>query len=278
MSPFTIKSCLEKAEKILAHSSSARFDAEVLLAHILKKNRAFLKAFSETILTTENSDAFFNMIEERAKGKPIAYLIGKQEFWSFSFEVNSDALIPRPETELIVEYILTHYDATQPLKLLDLGTGSGAIAISIAKARPTWQIIATDISAKALELAKRNAAKHGCPNIRFLLSDWYQALEGTTFDIIISNPPYIAKDDPHLEAAVIAYEPELALIAENQGLDCLEKIIVGAVSHLKPNSLLLLEHGWQQANQVQALMSQFHSIKTLKDLQGLPRLTLGMLG
>lgn len=278
MSQFTIKSCLERAEKMLTHSPSACFDAEVLLAHILKKNRAFLKAFPETILTTSDSGNFFSLIEERAKGKPVAYLTGTQDFWSLSFAVSPDVLIPRSETELIVEYVLAHYSATTPLKLLDLGTGSGAIAVSIAKARPTWQLVATDISPRALAIAKQNAHLHGCVNVHFVLSDWYQSLDRNLFDIIVSNPPYIAHNDPHLEEMVKAYEPQSALIAENEGMDCLKKITHGATGYLKPHGLLMLEHGWQQADCVRKLMfDKFDSLKTLNDLQGLSRVTLGFL-
>lgn len=278
MKTLSIKSCLEKAIQILANSSSSHLDAEILLAHVLKKNRAFLKAYAETELTEQDTLLFFELLQERAQAKPMAYILSSQDFWSLNFEVNSNVLIPRPETELIVDYVLSHFESTKQLKLLELGTGSGAIAISLAKSKPTWQITATDISVEALALAQQNAKRHACSNISFILSDWYGSLNKEYFDVIISNPPYIAADDPHLEDAVKNYEPKIALIAGDQGMACLKEIISGALSHLNSHGLLILEHGWQQADRVQQLLSEyFCSIKTLLDLQALPRTTLGFL-
>lgn len=269
-------------------SDSVRLDVELLLAHCLNKPRSYLFTWPESEPTTEQLTCFNNLLAQRQSGQPIAYLLGYREFWDLVLNVTPDTLIPRPETELLVEIALDTLsksndtadtasgDATQ--QILELGTGSGAIALVLAKEHPKARITAGDISAAALAVAQANAKKYQLNNISFLQSDWFSNIPATKkFDLIISNPPYIAADDPHLSAGDVRFEPPGALSAGEDGLDDIRQLISQAPYFLKPTGLLMFEHGFDQGGQTVELMQQagFINIRCIKDLAGHDRVTLG---
>lgn len=258
--------------------SFERRECAWLLEHILKTNHLTLKYKSHQLLTFEQHQQFLQGIERLKQGEPLAYVLGEQEFWSLKLKVTPDTLIPRPDTEILVEQALTLLDLEQNISILDLGTGSGAIALSIAKERPLSNVIATDFSSTALQVAQHNAVLNQISNIRFLQGSWYQALSSSyQFDVIVSNPPYIDEQDQHLSD--LTYEPITALTAKNNGLADLEIIIGQAPQWLKPAGWLLIEHGYDQAQAVQQLFSHagFNQVKTVKDYGGNDRVTLGQL-
>jgi release factor glutamine methyltransferase len=268
----TIKATLQQVKQRIA-----TLDAEVLLAHVLKQPRSYLYAHDEQALTNAQHEQLQALILRCEQGEPIAYITGKQEFWSLTFTVNCDVLIPRPETELMVELILDKLPNNEPHNIIDLGTGSGAIAIAIASERPNWQIIATDKSNAALVIAQQNAEKLKVTNIEFINSDWFAQVPKQLFSAILSNPPYIADDDPHL--AQLNYEPQAALVAQNKGFADIEQLIKQAKKYLGPKGILMLEHGYQQDSAVQiAFISQnYNQVITYNDLANLPRVTIGQL-
>lgn len=275
-----IKTCLLKdalAEGLLCLQAieSTRLDAELLLAHVLQKNRAFLRAWPDYVLTESERVAYQLLLHRRQGGEPLAYITGYREFWSLSLKVTPHTLIPRPETELLVELALLCLPESLQW-VADLGTGSGAIALALAKERPHWQIWATDQSSEALAVAQENARQLNLSTIRFGLGDWGAALPPEQrFDMILSNPPYIAPDDEHLTGDGVCFEPVTALIAINKGLADLEKIIQQAYGQLCPGGWLLLEHGSTQANAVREILAAqgFGEITTHLDLWGLDRVT-----
>lgn len=248
-------------------------DAEVLLCHVLSCDRAYLFAHSEYELTKAQHDKFQGLMRQRAAGKPVAYIIGEKEFWSITFKVNVNVLIPRPETEILVETVLEKI--SDNAIVADIGTGSGAIAVALASEKPSWKIIATDLSDQALAVAKQNAKMH---SIEFYCGDACDALPKIQFDAIVSNPPYIKQDDEHLQGA-IRFEPQLALVATNNGLAVLDKIIKQSKSYLKDNGFIFLEHGYDQAEAVRQLLvdNAYVNIETINDLAGLPRVSLAQL-
>lgn len=257
----------------LSKTQIARLDAELLLAFILAQSRSFVLAHPEVLLNSTEAAEFSKLLERRIAGEPIAYILGQQEFWSLDLSVNSDVLIPRPETELLVQTVLENLPINERLNIADLGTGSGAIALALAVERPQWRIIATDISPAALELAEINAKQLNLNNVEFVLSDWCQNLPNLSYTAILSNPPYLAADDPHLPSLV--YEPKLALVAAEQGLQNFREIAEQARTYLAKDGLLCLEHGYEQGEAVQTILRDFsyRSVETLKDLAKLPRLT-----
>lgn len=247
---------------------------DALLAHILKVSRAYLHAHPEQILLEKEQQEFLLLQQRLAIGEPLAYLTGHQEFWSLDFKVTKDVLIPRPETEILVESVLEIFDE-KPLTLVDLGTGSGAIAISLASERPAWDITATDLSPKALQVAQDNAVRLNVSHIHFLESDWFSNVPKTLFDVIVANPPYVGIDDPHLEKNVRDYEPHSALFSEDDGLADLTRIIKDALFYLKPGGYLFLEHGFQQAERIRRIFAEvgYTEVKSKQDLGGLDRVT-----
>jgi len=254
-------------------------DNRVLLCHALGVNRIALITQSERVLTAEESRRFNALVQRRLDGEPIAYIVGQREFFGLPFEVNDAVLIPRPDTELLVELTLDRL----PLKgrVLDMGTGSGAIAVSLAHTRKDADVTALDVSADALAVAQRNAANNGA-RVTFLQSDWYGALQGAkaaTFDVIASNPPYIASGDRHLSEGDLRYEPVGALTDHADGLSALRIIIAGAPQHLKPQGWLLMEHGYDQAAAVRALLTEagYDEVQSWRDLAGIERVTGGRL-
>jgi release factor glutamine methyltransferase len=275
-----IKQTLEHAHQILlGKSSTPRVDAEVLLCHSLGVSRAFLYTHATDTLAQSQHEAFSQLLDLRHHGTPIAYLKGRKEFWSLNLNVSSATLIPRPETELLVETTLNLLDPNEPLVILDLGTGSGAIALALAKERPRWKIHASDISEPALTIAKANAHELQLAHIIFHQSDWFCQIPALRFDAIIANPPYLALDDPHLCVGDLRFEPRHALVSEpSEGSD-LQRIIRHAPQYLMPQGLLLLEHGHTQHSAVQQWLTQaqFTQTQCFHDLQQLPRVSKGVL-
>ena len=273
-----IQQALSHASSLSIQSESPILDAELLLAHVLGKSREFLITWPETDLSESEQQAFINLLEQRVLGHPIAYLIGSRAFWNFDLVVSPDVLIPRPETELLVELILERLDTNKHL-LADLGTGSGALALAIASERENWQIVATDSSAAALSIAKHNALNLKLSNIDFRQGSWIEALKGgknnERFDAIVSNPPYIDKNDEHLGQGDVRFEPLQALVANDAGLADIKLIATQAHDRLKPGAILLMEHGYQQGEAVRQILKQskYSDIQTYKDLAGLERAT-----
>jgi release factor glutamine methyltransferase len=246
------------------------------LAYILGVTRAYLHAFPERVLTDKEQHEWNDLLEKHRQGVPTAYLTGHKEFWSLDLLVTPDTLIPRSETELLVECILSKQHS--PIqRVADLGTGSGAIALALAHEKPHWQIDATDISHAALEVAKSNAVHLNLNHVKFYQGDWFSALPAALFDVIVSNPPYIADGDPYLQETVLHYEPRSALISAENGLKDLEYIIETAPGYLKEEGWLFLEHGFQQGETVRRIFLKkgYNSVSTQHDLAGLDRVTFG---
>jgi release factor glutamine methyltransferase len=273
-----LKEVLVKAASTLETVSEvAVLEAEVLLAFVLGKERSYLRAWSERILTDTEYLTFQALLNQRFEGQPIAYLTGTREFWSREFQVNQNVLIPRADTELLIELCLPLIARCQNCKLLDLGTGSGIIGITLAAECPQARVIASDFSQPALQIAQKNAILYKLCNIEFQQSDWFADLEPDAFDLIISNPPYIAENDPYLQQGDLRFEPQSALVSANKGLHAIETIAKSAKNYLKQNGYLLIEHGCDQHNAVQAIFQAYayKNIDTHPDLAKHPRVTSG---
>ncbi|RKQ38141.1 peptide chain release factor N(5)-glutamine methyltransferase [Enterobacter sp. R1(2018)] len=267
---------LRQAIAQLQQSESPRRDAEILLGFVTGKARTFILAFGETELTAQQLQQAEALLARRVRGEPVAHLVGEREFWSLPLRVSPATLIPRPDTECLVEQALARMPA-EACSVLDLGTGTGAIALAIASERPDCEITALDLIPAAVELARSNADRLGITNVKVLQSDWFSALNSQRFSIIVSNPPYIDRDDPHLAQGDVRFEPLSALVADNLGLADIHRLIETSGQFLEPGGWLLLEHGWQQARQVQQLFTAagFVEVQTCQDYGGNDRLTLG---
>lgn len=264
----------------LPEPESATYEANLLLMSLLSVNRAWLIAHQGDVLPAITYTAFETLIKRRLDGEPIAYILGEREFFGLRLKVTSDTLIPRPDTETLVEAALTKIPTdSSPSRILDLGTGTGAIALAIASKRPYAQVIAVDASAGALKVAQENALNLQMPNVSLILSNWFTALTGKAFDVIVSNPPYIEANDAHLNQGDVRFEPRSALVSGEDGLDDIRHIITHAPQYLNPQGWLMFEHGYNQAHAVATLFERagFHYIKTIKDLGGNDRVTLGQL-
>jgi release factor glutamine methyltransferase len=274
--PATIRQLLEQATRLL-NSGSARLDAEVLLAHIVKRPRSYLHTWPEAHLPIESCARFRQLLQQRLRGEPVAYLTGEREFWSLPLAVTVDTLIPRPETETLVAQALRRIPTGRAQLIADLGTGSGAIALAIARERPLCRIIATDVSAAAIAVAQDNARRLGMDTITFRTGSWCEPLDGMQPDLIVSNPPYIADDDPHLETGDVRYEPRTALAAGPRGMDALTVIAQCAHGHLQPGGWLLMEHGYEQGSLARQLLEHtgFTEIMDYADDAGLSRVIAG---
>lgn len=275
MNNIQIETFLRHTALLLSESSSPRLDVELLLAHVLDKPRSWLFIHSQDFLTEKDVANFYKLLALRQKGMPIAYILGYKTFWSFNLKVNEHTLIPRPETELLVECILQIYADKKDFYVLELGTGTGAIALALAAERKLWKVHATDISKQALLVAQENAVNLSIPNIQFFQSDWFASLKRFQYDLIVSNPPYIAKNDPYL--VDLQFEPQSALVSSSNGLADIKKIISQARLYLKEGGSLWLEHGYDQGEAVFNLFEKFgyHSVETKKDFSGHCRLTMG---
>lgn len=302
-----IQAVLQDAIKILRNSeekaatTDSRLEAEILLAHAMGVSRTHLYTWPEQILSPSHKNHFMELVARRAQGEPIAYITGEREFWSLNLKISEDVLIPRPETELIVETLLKVIPKTEAnIQILELGTGSGAIALALAKECPHWRIVASDKSEKALGVASQNAKNLNiCNNIEFYQGDWFEALLSSSslssfssyyssssqlsqssvphFNAVVSNPPYIEAQDPHLREGDLRFEPKEALIADEYGLSCLRIIIENARKFLEKNGCIILEHGATQSIAVMSLLKKqgFINISTMKDLANLDRVTIG---
>jgi len=267
----------ESVKQLEQSSESARLDIELLLCSILKKDRSFLRAWPEHELQQEQLSSFQQLLQQRLAGKPIAHILGERGFWSLNLKVTKDTLIPRPDTERLVELALELIPQKATWNILDLGTGTGAIALSLAKEHPSCFITATDQSLEVLEVAKQNAKDNDISNIKLIQSDWFSKLENKKFDIIISNPPYIKENDPHLKQGDVRFEPLSALTSGEDGLNDIRHIIADSKQHLKQNGVLLIEHGYDQAGSVCNLLSKanFSKVENFKDDNGVPRVSIG---
>lgn len=270
----TIQFLLNSVE--LPDSPTPRLDAELLLAQALGKSRGYLHTWPERELEASQLECYQAALARRRTGEPVAYILGRQGFWSLDLDVASHTLIPRPDTELLVETALALLPAT-PLHVLDLGTGTGAIALALACERPAWQVIGVDRVAEAVALAQGNGIRLQMANARFAESCWFSALAGQRFQLIVSNPPYIAAADPHLSQGDVRFEPSSALVAGIDGLDDIRLIIELAPEHLLAGGWLLLEHGFDQAEAVRELLVQrgFATVESRRDLGGHQRISLG---
>ncbi|CAI2498566.1 TPA: peptide chain release factor N(5)-glutamine methyltransferase [Serratia fonticola] len=267
---------LKTATLRLTHSDSAKRDAEILLGFVTGRARTYLLAFGETPLTAEQAEQLTLLLARRERGEPVAYLVGEREFWSLPLSVSPATLIPRPDTECLVELALERLPAT-PCAILDLGTGTGAIALALASERPDCQLTGIDLQPEAVALAQHNAQKLAINNARFLQGSWFTPVAGQKFALIASNPPYIDEADPHLGQGDVRFEPGSALVAADQGLADLAAIVQQAADYLEPQGWLLLEHGWQQGETVRTLLNAagFIAVATHRDYGGNDRVTLG---
>lgn len=275
----SIGDLLNEAKKALDETSeSPSLDAQVLLQTLLDQRKAWIMSHKEFVVNQKSTQIYRDWIKRRIQGEPIAHILGYKEFWSIELTVNENVLIPRPETELLVERALDKIPIDARWRIADLGTGSGAIALAIAKERPHCNVIATDISEPSLDLARLNAQRLGLSKIEFLFSHWYENLN-ETFDLVISNPPYIStQDKENLDLLQLQYEPYEALYSGPVGLDALEHIITNAGDYLNTRAWLIVEHGFDQQSAVHQLFKQagFTGIKNSVDLSGHPRVTEGI--
>jgi release factor glutamine methyltransferase len=262
---------------LLRGSGLPRFEAELLLCSILGCDRARLIAHAEEAIDSSRARAAHARFARRRAGEPVSHITGWREFYGLALRVTADALIPRPETEHLVELALERLPLGAPVRVLELGTGCGAIAIALASERPGVGIVATDVSEAALALARRNARDHGA-EIAFVLSDWFDALGPEQFDLIVSNPPYVAAGDAHLECGDLRFEPGLALVGAEDGLACIREIAARARSRLRPGGWVLMEHGYDQGDRCVELLSAlgYAEVADFNDLAGLPRACAGV--
>ena len=269
----------EATKQIQVVSDSARLDTELLLCAVLKKDRSFIRAWPEHELDQQQLHSFQEKLKQRILGVPIAHILGERGFWSLNLNVTADTLIPRPDTERLVELALEIIPDKAQWEILDLGTGTGAIALSLAKEKPNCSITATDQSNAALNIAKQNAEKNKIPNIEFIQSDWFGKLENKQFDMIVSNPPYIKENDPHLKQGDVRFEPLSALTSGSDGLGDIRIIIKNSIAHLKTKAPLLIEHGYDQADEVCDLFisSNFTEVSDFKDDNDIPRVAIGYI-
>lgn len=275
MSSMTIEQALRQGAGRIV-SDSPDLDAQLLLGAATGRSRSSLFAWSDKRLTAEQATEYERLLTRRQAGEPVAYLVGRREFWSLPLVVSPATLIPRPDTECLIEQAL-ELDLPQQARVVDLGTGTGAIALALASERPGWRILGADQAAAAIDLAQHNAQELGLERVQFLVSDWFSSLPLEPFDLIVSNPPYICQQDPHLSQGDVRYEPSSALVAGEGGLAALKHIIEKAPQWLKPGGWLVLEHGYDQGEVVAGLLAAagFISIGLRHDYGGQPRISQG---
>jgi release factor glutamine methyltransferase len=274
----TVRELLTWARGALAQRPAGGLEAELLLGHALGVGRAWLYANSGESPGEGHLETFCSLVQRRQAGEPIAYLTGTREFWSLPLMVTPDVLIPRPETELLVETALELLPENKKCRVADLGTGSGAVALAIASERPAWDVQATDISPGALEVAKGNAKTLLPDRVTFHLGSWFEPLQGK-FLLVVSNPPYVARSDPHLDSGDCRHEPHTALTAGLDGMAAIKQIVAGAAGYLEQGGWLAFEHGLEQGQASRAKLKElgFDRVETRKDLEGRDRVTLGCM-
>ena len=274
----TIEQIIRQSSQLLAPvSESAKLDVELLLAKAIGKDRTYLFTWSDKLVSSEDKSIFEVMFYRRIKGEPIAYILGQQEFWDLTLNTAQHTLIPRADTETLIEWGLELSEILpEHAKVIDLGTGTGAIALALAKENPSWQVQAVDLIPQAVELAKQNAEINNLNRVKIYQSSWFDQVDGE-FDLIVSNPPYIDPDDEHLSQGDVRFEPKSALVADNNGLADLELIADQARQYLVNGGWLLMEHGYDQREQLQAILTQlgYQQVTTRIDLGGNPRITGG---
>lgn len=272
----TIVGCITYGQELLLScSDSAKLDAQILLAFTLNKEPSYLLTWPEKQLTETDLAQFLSLLSRRVKGEPIAYIVGAKEFWSLPFKVSPATLIPRPDTEVLVELVLTHFADVEKLQCLDLGTGTGAIALAIASEKQSWNILAVDFSLDAVKLAQENAKALNLIQVSIKHSNWFSAVDEQQFDVIVSNPPYIDELDVNLSQGDVRFEPRSALVAEQKGLADIKHIAKQALSYLMPNGALYFEHGFEQAEAVRNILKVlgYESVQTQRDYNGHERIT-----
>lgn len=282
VSAASYRSLLDDATQLIYNiSDTPRIDAEILMQHVIERPLAWLLSYGDAIADNDHVQHFLKLIAERQTGKPIAYIIGSRDFWTLSLRVNEHVLIPRPDTETLVEHALDALKGISSPTILDLGTGSGAIALSLAKELPSASVLAIDAHQAALNVAIENAERHALNNVEFLLSDWFTELlckkNGQRFDLIASNPPYVESGDKHLDQGDLRFEPTSALVAKNDGLSDIKNIIQNSVQFINTNGYVIVEHGYNQQDAVRQLFEQnnYHNIICHHDINQLPRCTIG---
>lgn len=272
----TITGLIAHGQQQLAnYSDSAKLDAQILLGFVLDKERSYLLTWPEKELTKQTAQQYLDLLQRRIVGEPIAYIVGVQEFWSLPFRVSPATLIPRPDTEVLVELVLEHFGKLDSLHCLDLGTGTGAIALALASEQPNWQIDAVDFSIEAVKLAKQNAQDLHLTQVNIFHSNWFSAIDNCTFDVIVSNPPYIDALDIHLDQGDVRFEPESALIADEQGFGDIKHIAQQARNFLTIQGALFFEHGFEQGEGVRKLLTAlgYDNAQTVRDFNGHERIT-----
>lgn len=271
----TIRELLNRSSEFVASETPA-LDCELLLCHCLGKDRTYIYTWPEREIDSAIENTFHELVERRASGEPIAYLIGQREFWSLPLRVNNSTLIPRPDTERLIEVALA-LPLQKNAHVLDLGTGTGAIALALANENPCWQVLGVDVTEEAVQLAQENTRDLKINNAQFLQSNWFENIPAQRFDLIVSNPPYIAENDPHLTQGDVRFEPRRALVAAHNGLAAITEIANAAPNYLRADGWLLFEHGYEQAPAVRTLLSQlsYHDISTWNDFGGNERVTAG---
>ena len=259
--------------KLSKVSSSPELDSEILLMKALRVSRAYLYTYNEKVIPDSKKKLLEELVNRRMNKEPIAYILGKKEFWSRDFYINQHTLIPRPESEMLVELVIQANARKKISSILELGTGSGCISVSLAKELSHSQIVSTDICAKALEVANKNAQHYGVNNISFIKSDWFNKLDNQKFDCIVSNPPYIKEDDPYLSE--LTFEPSKALVSGDDGLKAIEIISSNAAEYLSPEGKIFIEHGKDQKKEIQKIfeLNNWRDIICHRDYGGLPRIT-----
>jgi len=260
-------------------ADNATLESEILLAHTLNKSRTYLRTYPQQLINAQTITQLDTLVERRINGEPIAYITGQREFWSLNLIINKNTLIPRPETETLVELALDKIAPRVSHHIADLGTGSGAIALALASERPNCHFIATDVSEQALHVAEKNAANHALKNIEFRCGNWFEPIANELFDLIVSNPPYIENNDPHLQQGDLRFEPESALQSGKDGLNAIRLLVEQSKKHLLNKGWLIIEHGYQQRDAIIALLNQYNysNISCYNDIQNLPRVILGQI-